>query len=132
MIDFNKAQKKLRFNYPEAQVFAFPDEEAPTEVICEFEPTRQHPEYSIAAAIIEESAPHHHKVTTEMYQVLDGLLDLHIGSRVVRLARGQTEVIQSGVTHWAESTQQAWVRVTSRPGWTKEDHILDNVEIEEE
>lgn len=129
MLDLEKVQKKLRFKYPDANIQAYPSMEEPTEVVCEVEPTGNNPERSVAVAVIGQSMAHHHEKSTETYEVLSGHLVLHLGETATkRLFAGQSHVIKPGTVHWAESSDAAWVRVTSEPGWTVEDHIIEGQE----
>jgi len=99
------------------------DIEDPTEIVCEIKPTEDHPKYSLAIAIIDQSIPHYHHKSTEEYTVKRGELRMHIGDKTVLLYEGQTIVIPPKQIHWAEGNE-TWVECFSQPGWTTEDHIL--------
>jgi len=113
-----------RFNtdYPGKNIIALP-EDAPTEIICEIDSTSEHAEYNIAIAAIKESAPHYHKRAEETYEVLEGELTLRVGDDTIRLKPGESHAIKPGIIHSAKGNFTL-VQVTSRPGWTQEDHIL--------
>lgn len=113
---------RLRHVYP-GRVIVENTADGASELICELEPTHQHPEYSVAIAVIERSLPHVHTVATETYEVLEGTLDLVIDGVHQVLAQGDRVVISPGSVHYATG-DAAWVQVTSRPGWTASDHIL--------
>ncbi len=95
----------------------------PTEIVCEIEPTQDHPEYSVVVAVIDSSIPHLHKKTIEEYEVLKGTLTLFVGSKKIVLRKGEKYSIPLNIIHHAEGSE-TWIKTTSRPGWTKEDHIL--------
>ncbi len=126
-MDSKKTVRSLLFKYPEKNIVQIPPED-PTEIICEVEPTSEHPDYSMAIAVIEKSEPHYHKLSTETYTVLSGSLVLKLAHRDVVLRDvvlhpGMDHTIPPDTVHSAEA-DGAWVRVTSRPGWTSEDYIL--------
>jgi mannose-6-phosphate isomerase-like protein (cupin superfamily) len=93
----------------------------PTEIVCEIEPTQNHPDYSIVIAVINKSIPHYHIKTIEEYEVLKGTLTLFVGSEKIILHVGEKYTIPLNVFHYAEGNE-TWVKTTSRPGWTKDDH----------
>jgi len=95
----------------------------PTEIICEVEPSREHTEYSLAIAYIKRSEPHRHIKATETYEVGEGRLDLFLDGMRMRLNVGQSVDITPGAIHWAEG-EWARVKVTSKPGWILDDHII--------
>ena len=121
-----KIVRILASRYPGRNIVQLPPEN-PTEIICEVEPTSEHPDYSMAVAVIDKSEPHYHRVSTETYAVLRGRLTLKLANREVVLHPGVNYAISPNTVHSAEANA-AWVRVTSRPGWTPEDHILVDVE----
>ena len=98
-------------------------EKKPTEILCEVEPVTSHSQYSVAIAVINKSTPHSHNISSETYTVIRGTLKLHANDEVIELKRDQSHTIEPGVIHWAEG-DETWVECLSRPGWTKEDHIL--------
>lgn len=97
----------------------------PTEIICEIEPTSEHSDYSTAIAVIDRSIPHYHLKTTETYEIIRGQLKLTVADEEHTLKEGGSFTIHPGQRHFAEGNE-TWVRVTSHPGWTKEDHYLVN------
>lgn len=94
----------------------------PTEIICETEPATNHPEWSECVAVIEQSTPHKHAVTEEVYEVIEGELTITCdGEEFVRHQRERVSV-PVGKVHSAKGNPVVWVRVFSKPGWTPEDH----------
>jgi isopentenyldiphosphate isomerase/mannose-6-phosphate isomerase-like protein (cupin superfamily) len=110
--------------YPGKTILKLPDDN-PTEIICEAEPSRYHPERSVAIAAIKSSAPHYHKESTEIYEVIEGHLDLYVDGELVRLFKGDSYTIHPGQIHYAKG-EFTFVKTTSTPGWVFEDHILTN------
>ena len=99
------------------------DEESPTEILCEIEPTSGHPDYSLAVSVIDKSIPHTHKNLTEIYKVVRGKLKLSVDNKIIKLSEGEEYTIKPGQTHWAEGNE-TWIECYSRPGWIPDDHIL--------
>lgn len=111
----------LKEKFPQANAFAM-DEEY-NHFVSEVEPTKDHPEYDKAVEVIIKSKPHKHLKMRQNYKILSGSLKLYTGAKVTELNIGDTFTIFPGITHWAESDNEAWVEIVSHPGWTKEDHI---------
>ncbi len=112
----------LRIEFPGKNIMELPPEN-PTEIICEVEPTIDHPDFSVAVAFIDHSDQHKHAISTETYEVEGGEVTLFTNGEVHVLKPSQSYVIQPGTLHRAEA-KGARVKVTSHPGWTPEDHIL--------
>lgn len=110
--------------YPGVKISRLP-EINPTEIICEVEPSSNHAEYSTAIAAIAKSRPHFHKASTETYTVLKGELKMNINDKTIVMKSGDTCTVNPYEVHWAEGDFTI-VRVTSKPGWTPEDHILSD------
>jgi quercetin dioxygenase-like cupin family protein len=98
-------------------------EDNPTEVICEIEPASRHPEYSLAIAAIKQSVPHYHKLATEEYSAIEGELELKVDEKTIKLDEGDVYSIKPPQIHSAMGNFTL-VKITSKPGWTPEDHIL--------
>lgn len=112
---------ELKGQYPGKTILKLP-EDKPTEIICEVEPTSEHPDYSVAVAVITDTKPHYND-ETENYEVLKGKLTLTVGDKQIELSPGNKYVIKLGAVHSAKS-DEAWVRVITRPGWTPSGHHL--------
>jgi mannose-6-phosphate isomerase-like protein (cupin superfamily) len=113
---------ELQKQYPQKIICVMP-ETNPTEMVCEIDPAENHPDYSIAVAVIDESKPHFHDKTTEEYEVIKGMLELFIENKKHVLHEGDVVTIPPRNTHYAKG-RETWVKVTSTPGWTSEDHII--------
>lgn len=108
--------------YPGKNIVCLP-EEGPTEIICEIDPSSEHPEKNVAIAAIKQSAPHYHKKAVEEYEVVKGTLKITVDDKVTTLQKGETCVIKPPSVHSA-SGDFSLVKVTSHPGWAPEDHFL--------
>ena len=95
----------------------------PTEILCEIEPTKEHPEYSLAISVIDKSTPHYHKKLKEGYKIIRGNLILHVDNKVIHLKQGGKHTILPHQIHWAEGNE-TWIECRATPGWVTEDHIL--------
>lgn len=121
-MDSQKIVSELKQKYPDKHIVQIPPEN-PTEILCEIDPSSQHSDYSIVIAVIDQSRPHYHKQSTEHYEVLQGDLVLTVNGKDYPLNVGQQMTIPPNQIHWANG-KSTWVKVTSRPGWTIQDHIL--------
>jgi quercetin dioxygenase-like cupin family protein len=108
--------------YPGKNIVALPAG-GPAEIICEIDPTAQHPEVNMAVAAIKQSAPHYHKKAVEEYEVLAGKLTVFVDKDIRQLEKGQRVEIRPGQVHYAKG-EWVLIKVTSRPGWLPEDHFL--------
>jgi mannose-6-phosphate isomerase-like protein (cupin superfamily) len=61
---------------------------------------------------------------TQWYTILKGSLKLYVGDEVINLKEGDKYTIKPNTVHWAESKNECWLEIYSKPGWTKEDHIV--------
>ena len=62
---------------------------------------------------------------TQNYTIISGELELHIGDKIITLRAGDKYTVYPNNVHWAKSVgEECWLEIYSRPGWTKEDHIL--------
>lgn len=121
-MDVEAVERRLQTEYLGKKIVKLP-EDNPTEIVCEVEPASEHPDYSVAVAIIDESASHIHQRSTETYEVLEGKANLIVEGRSVEMKPGQTYSIKPGTLHWA-TADSAWVKITSHPGWTEDDHLV--------
>ncbi|MDP2874114.1 MAG: hypothetical protein Q8N84_02375 [bacterium] len=117
-----KVIKELKKKYPNKSIVALPVDN-PTEILCEINPSSDHPEYSIAVSVIDKSVPHCHKKTTETYKVIKGKLNLIVNGISHSLLRGDSFVIEPHSFHYAIG-DETWVECSSKPGWEARDHIL--------
>lgn len=121
-MNVHKVIAELEGKYPRAKILCLP-KKSPREIICEVEPTSQHPKYSKAIAIIEKSAPHLHRKSTERYKVLKGKLHLFINGKEHLLKEGEEYEIKPYTIHWGEGNE-VWVETYSTPGWLPQDHRI--------
>ena len=122
-MDVERVITKLKEEYPGKNIIKLPDDN-PTEIICETGPTIDHPEKSVAVAVIDKTKSHKHPNGIETYEVLKGTVSLYVNRKTYLLKPGETFVIKPGDVHSA-TANEAWVKVTSKPGWTPEDHVID-------
>jgi len=120
-MDVRKVVSQLKKKYTGKKIIKN-DPENPTEILCEVEPTTDHPEYSLAISVIDKSKPHVHQKTQETYKVIKGSLDLYIDGQEHQLKEGEQITIQPGQKHWAKG-DETWIECYSEPGWTLKDHI---------
>ena len=118
----NEIIEYFKEQYPGKNIVSIP-EDAPTEIICEVDPSSLHPEFNRAMIAIKKAQPHYHKEAVETYKVLSGELQLTVGDKVVALKKGDEYIIQPNIIHHAEG-DFTLVQVDSTPGWTIDDHIL--------
>lgn len=109
--------KELKEKYPDKNI-VLDDETNPTEIVCEI-----NPENGKAVAIIDKSIPHYHNKTKEYYLVLKGNLELFIDNVRHFLKEGDTFEINPKQKHYAIGNE-TWVKVSSIPPWSIEDHII--------
>lgn len=122
-MNVKKVVFELEQRYPGKKIIKN-DEENPTEIICEVEPTTDHQEYSLAVAVIDETKSHHHQKTKEVYKIIKGKLLLTIDGKEHVLNEGDSFEILPGQVHSAQGNE-TWIEAYSTPGWVVEDHLLD-------
>ena len=120
-MDVKKVIKELRTKYPGKNIVYDPTD--PSEIIVEIEPAKDHPERSLALAVVGKSKPHYHKTTTEIYEVIKGELLLTIDDQKHILKTGEKMTIKPNSPHSAEG-EETWFLTHSTPGWNIKDHIL--------
>ena len=121
--------KAFKFKYPDKRVLFEPSEENPTAVVCEIEPASEHPDYSLARLALGSFEPHYHKLSSQTYDVLRGklVLKLALAGKEVVLIPGTEYIVPPNMVHSGESvTEDTVVEITSRPGWTPNDHVFVN------
>jgi len=111
----------LRREFPGRKIVCRPHDN-PTEIICEVDSADRHLFYSSAIAVIDQSAPHLHRISKEVYEVVEGHLLLFVDSEEIALGGGSTFTVLPGQVHWARGNSTK-VRIFSAPGWTAEDHV---------
>lgn len=121
-MDTEKVIARLKHEYPGKKII-ITDPKNPTEIICEIEPTKDHPKWSGAIAVIEKTRLHYHRKLTETYHVLKGSLTIYLNNKPHFLRQGDFIEIKPKTIHWSQG-KNVWVFVYSRPGWTPKDHIL--------
>lgn len=113
---------ELKQKYTGKKIICLP-EENPKEIICEIDPPLDHPEYSIAISVIDQTSDHYHQKTTEIYEIISGSLTLIVDNQKHEMKAGDTLTIKPGQIHSAIGSQ-TWIKCTARPAWTFEDHII--------
>lgn len=114
--------KHFNETYPGKNVVALPADNT-TEIICEVEPSSEHPAHNKAIAAIRKSEPHYHKDAVETYSVLEGELHLHVDDQEHILRPGDQFIIHPPQVHYATG-DFTLVEVDSEPGWTADGHYL--------
>jgi len=115
--------QKLKKDYPGKTIIENKNEKGvTTEIICEIEPTQEHPEYSLAIAIIDSSTLHYHRRITEIYKVIKGNLTVFKKNKEFTLKNGEDLNIKPGEIHSTKGNE-TWIECYSEPGWMIEDYI---------
>ncbi|OGK11457.1 hypothetical protein A2954_06300 [Candidatus Roizmanbacteria bacterium RIFCSPLOWO2_01_FULL_37_12] len=114
--------KELKEKYPNKNIVLIPPEN-PSEILCEIDPTSLHPEKSTVIAIVGKAAAHYHKKSTEIYEVIRGVLTVNKEGKKYILKEKEKITINPGEVHYAEGND-VWFYAYSSPGWTFEDHKL--------
>jgi mannose-6-phosphate isomerase-like protein (cupin superfamily) len=119
-----KVIKELTIQYPGKKILKNKNRAGViTEIICEIEPTGEHPEYASALAVIDSSSMHHHIKSTEAYKVIKGTLKVFKKNKEYILHKGNKIIIKPGEIH-ACFGRETWIKCYSKPGWTFQDHIV--------
>lgn len=113
-----KVLEELKSKYPNKNIV-----QPSGEIICEVEPTSDHPKWSKAIAVIDQSVLHFHTKAIEEYTVLKGDLILTVEGEDHSIPEGQSYIIYQ-MQHHSAKGDETWVEVQSTPGWTSEDHIV--------
>lgn len=121
-MNINEIISQMKREYPGKKII-ITDPANPGEIICETEPTEEHPSWSEIVAVIDFTRLHYHKKLTEIYEVLKGELDITFNDKIHHLQTGEKIKIPPLTRHHAVG-HETWIRVSSKPGWTPEDHIL--------
>ena len=121
-MNVKKAIAELRQKYPGKKIICLP-ENNPSEIICEIDPSSNHPDYSGAISVIDQTSAHYHQKTTENYEIISGALILAVDGQKHEMKAGEALTIKPGQIHSAVG-DQTWIKCTARPAWTPEDHLL--------
>ena len=121
----SKVIDELRIAYPGKEIIEdySDDPKEFAEIIVEIEPSSQHPEKSLALAVVGKSRPHYHQNSTEIYEAQKGNLTVYVDGVKHVLQPGEKLTVKPGKVHYAEGVE-AWFLTYSSPGWTEEDHIV--------
>jgi mannose-6-phosphate isomerase-like protein (cupin superfamily) len=97
----------------------------PAEIVYELTTERTGLPFGIAVAHIEQSEWHYHKKTIETYTVVQGELEVRLGSEHHVLHPGDVIRIPAGVLHCARSLRDtpARITVTCIPEFSKTDNF---------
>jgi len=118
-MDVKEVIKELKRMYPGRKVIVT-DPKDPGEIICETKPGKGKSE---AVAVIDFTRLHYHRVLTEVYEVSKGELTMNIDGKKKVVKEGESITLLPGTKHSAKG-KETWIKVSSTPGWTPEDHIL--------
>lgn len=121
-MNINTVISQMKQTYPGKKII-ITDPANPGEIICETEPTETHPDWSEAIAVIDYTRLHYHRLLTETYEVLHGKLDIVIQEKTQHMNTGESITIHPNTRHKVFG-KETWIRVSSKPGWIPEDHIL--------
>ena len=121
-MDAQQVIKELEGSYPGKNIVTLGEPDV-TEIICETHPTGEHAGWSTAISVIDRIAPHYHKETTEVYEVIRGSLLVCKDGTEFRLKEGESLEILPGEVHSAIG-EETWIKAHSTPGWVTEDHYL--------
>lgn len=121
-MNVSKVIRQLKTKHPKKAIIQN-NPTNPTEIVCETISSAENPKESVAIAVIDQSIPHFHKKTTEVYEVIKGTLKVKVDEKESLLKEGQKCAIKPNQVHSA-SGNETWVKCIARPGWKAEDHIL--------
>jgi quercetin dioxygenase-like cupin family protein len=121
-MDTQRIIKELKTQYPGKNII-LNDPENPTEIICEIEPGSWDPMRSVAIAVMDENLKHYHRIAKEIYEVVRGKLEITKGGQTHILSEGEKLEIEPEQYHMAKG-KETWVKVTSEPAWSPDDHYL--------
>lgn len=122
-MNIDKVIRQLRTKYPGKQIIKNKNIDGKvTEIICEIDPTENHPDYSFSIAVVDQSVLHVHKRLKETYKVTKGSLTVFMSDRNICLKKGNELTMEPGEIH-ANLGKETWITVYSKPGWILEDHI---------
>jgi mannose-6-phosphate isomerase-like protein (cupin superfamily) len=98
----------------------------PAEIVYEITTQNNDLPFGIAIADIQQSERHFHKVTTETYTVVQGILEVNLDTKSYILHPGDVIKILPGVIHSAKalSERPARITVTTIPEFSQNDYYL--------
>jgi len=111
----DKIIQELRLKYTGKNIIAIPKDE-PSEIICEIDPTSLHPEKSTALAIVDKSAPHYHKKSTEVYEVIKGTLTVYKDGKDFNLKEKDKITIEPNVVHMQKAMKRGSTLIQPQVG----------------
>ena len=79
-MNVTRVVSELSKKYPGKKIILNPPEPS-TEIICEIEPTEEHPEKSTAVAVVDKIRLHYHKKLSEQYTIIKGTLIHYLGNK---------------------------------------------------
>ncbi len=107
--------------YPGSKIIQNKDREGKLlEILCIVHTTKA---VSEIISVVDRTLPHYHRHATEIYEVLRGKLVLSKDKEKLLLQVGDHIQIDPGEVHSCEA-HEAWVKITSRPGWNILDHAI--------
>jgi len=113
--------KTLTELYPDKKIIQNKDREGNIiEILCLDHVTKG---LSEIICVVDKTLPHYHRQATEIYEVLRGKLVLNIDKEKILLQVGDNIEIEPKQVHSAEA-EEAWIKITSRPGWNILDHAI--------
>lgn len=121
-MNVSKVISQLSKKYPNKKIIKN-NEKNPTEILCEIDPSTDHPEYSLVVSVLDKSVLHIHRKTKEQYKVLKGILTIYKNNKKFMLKKEDTITVNPGEVHFAIG-HETWFECYSEPGWTVDDHIL--------
>jgi mutator protein MutT len=123
-MNVQKVIKQLKDRYPDKAIIQNKNALGEvTEIICETEPTFDHPDWSDSVVVLDKSPKHLHLEITEHYKVIKGELDVFVNDEKVALQEGETIELDPGKVHYAIGNE-TWLGCRSEPGWIPGDYKL--------
>lgn len=121
-MDVKKIIDEIKRKYP-GKTIVLDSKDTPKEIICEIDPSSDHPESSVALVVVGKSKSHYHIKSTEIYETVKGVLTVFINGHKFILREGEKITIKPKEVHTVES-DESWFLAYSKPGWRSDDHIV--------
>jgi hypothetical protein len=124
-VDVSRVIQQLEKKYPGKRIIENKNKNGvTTEIVCEVESEKDR---SFAIAVIDSSPIHYHKIITEDYRVIKGILAVlkffkskeEYKETIVH--EGEHITIKPGEIH-SNLGKETWVEVTSNPPWSIDDY----------